>query len=333
MESGFAKRFSFFESTIAVKSLKYKIMKTQVSYLNGKINWIIAALVLTFSVAQAQISGNQIYGNNRYNENNYNQNGLPNNTVVSINDNHLTVTVKMLLNKKADGFVITLGLNQEDETVSGCSKKINTRIDGFLDKIKVLGIKKENCYIDFISQTKIYDFNANLETAQQIDKGFEIKKNIIITTSNANSLEKLIAIASDFEIHDIIKVEYFNNDTNAIHNSLFDEALVLAEAKKIRYMKSFGKRVIGTPSATEEFATVFPKTQYKMYQAFESAEIETNYNNRNQYLKKIARKNKTFYYDGISSAGFDKVINPNQTEVGIQYVLILTMTYKIDTSI
>ena len=308
-------------------------MKTQASYLKGKINWIILTLVLTFSVAQAQISGNQIYGNNRYNENNYNQNVLPNNTVVSINDNHLTVTVKILLNKKADGFVITLGLNQEDETVSGCSKKINTRIDGFLDKIKALGIKKENCYIDFISQTKIYDFNANLETAQQIDKGFEIKKNIIITTSNANSLEKLIAIASDFEIHDIIKVEYFNNDTNAIHNSLFDEALVLAEAKKIRYMKSFGKRVIGTPSATEEFATVFPKTQYKMYQAFESAEIETNYNNRNQYLKKIARKNKTFYYDGISSAGFDKVINPNQTEVGIQYVLTLTMTYKIDTSI
>ena len=308
-------------------------MKTQVSYLNGKIKWIIVALVLTFSVAQAQISGNQIYGNNRYNENNYNQNGLPNNTVVSINDNHLTVTVKMLLNKKADGFVITLGLNQEDETVSGCSKKINTRIDGFLDKIKALGIKKENCYIDFISQTKIYDFEVSGLNSEQVDKGFEIKKNIIITTSNVNSLEKLIAIASDFEIHDIIKVEYFNNDINAIHNSLFDEALVLAEAKKIRYMKSFGKRVIGTPSATEEFATVFPKTQYKMYQAFESAEIETNYNNRNQYLKKIARKNKTFYYDGISSAGFDKVINPNQTEVGIQYVLTLTMTYKIDTSI
>ena len=308
-------------------------MKTQVSYLIGKINWIIVVLVLTFSLAQAQISGNQIYGNNRYNENNYNQNGLPNNTVVSINDNHLTVTVKMLLNKKADGFVITLGLNQEDETVSGCSKKINTRIDGFLDKIKTLGIKKENVYIDFISQTKIYDFEVSGLNSEQVDKGFEIKKNIIITTSNVNSLEKLIALASDFEIHDVIKVDYFNSDTNVIHNVLFDEALVLAEAKKIRYMKSFGKRVIGTPSATEEFATVFPETQYKTYQAFETAEIETNYNNRNQYLKKIARKNKTFYYDGISSAGFDKVINPNQTEVGIQYVLTLTMTYKIDTSI
>lgn len=308
-------------------------MKTTVLHLNGKINWIIVTLLLTFSVSQAQISGNQIYGNNSYNGNNYNQSNLPNNAVVSINDNHLTVTVKLLQNKKADGFVITLGLNEEDETVSGCSKKINTRIDGFLDKIKTLGIKKENVYIDFISQTKIYDFEVSGLNSEQVDKGFEIKKNIIITTSNVNSLEKLIALASDFEIHDVIKVDYFNSDTNAIHNALFDEALVLAEAKKIRYMKSFGKRIVGTPNATEEFATVFPETQYKTYQAFETAEIQTNYNNRSPYLKKIARKNKTFYYDGISSAGFDKVINPNQTEVGIQYVLTLTMTYKIDTSI
>lgn len=308
-------------------------MKTTVLHLNGKINWIIVALLLTFSVSQAQISGNQIYGNNSYNSNNYNQSNLPNNTVVSINDNHLTVTVKLLQNKKADGFVITLGLNEEDETVSGCSKKINARIDGFINKIKTLGIKKENVYIDFISQTKIYDFEVSGLNSEQVDKGFEIKKNIIITTSNVNSLEKLIALASDFEIHDVIKVDYFNSDTNAIHNALFDEALVLAEAKKIRYMKSFGKRIVGTPNATEEFATVFPETQYKTYQAFETAEIQTNYNNRSPYLKKIARKNKTFYYDGISSAGFDKVINPNQTEVGIQYVLTLTMTYKIDTSI
>jgi len=308
-------------------------MKTTVLHLNGKINWIIVTLLLTFSISQAQISGNQIYGNNSYSGNNYNQSNLPNNAVVSINDNHLTVTVKLLQNKKADGFVITLGLNEEDETVSGCSKKINARIDGFLDKIKTLGIKKENVYIDFISQTKIYDFEVSGLNSEQVDKGFEIKKNIIITTSNVNSLEKLIALASDFEIHDVIKVDYFNSDTNAIHNALFDEALVLAEAKKIRYIKSFGKRIVGTPNATEEFATVFPETQYKTYQAFETAEIQINYNNRSPYLKKIARKNKTFYYDGISSAGFDKVINPNQTEVGIQYVLTLTMTYKIDTSI
>ena len=308
-------------------------MKTQVQQLNGKCKLIIALLLLNVLSVSAQISGNQVYGKNNYNGNNYNQESLPNNSKVSINDNVLSVSVKILLNKKADGFVMTLGLNEEDETVAGCSKKITTRITGFIEKMKSLGVKKENVYIDFISQTKIYDFEVNGMNSEQIEKGFEIKKNIIVTTSNVNSLEKIIALASDFEIHDVIKVEYYNNETDAIHNSLFDEALVLAEAKKIRYMKAFGKRIIGTPTATEEFATVFPKTQYNTYQAFETAEIQTNYNNRSPYLKKIARKNKTFYYDGISSAGFDKVINPNQTEVGIQYVMTITMHYKIDTSI
>ena len=308
-------------------------MKTQVQQLNGKCKLIIALLLLNVLSVSAQISGNQVYGKNNYNGNNYNQELLPNNSKVSINDNVLSVSVKILLNKKADGFVMTLGLNEEDETVAGCSKKITARITGFIERMKSLGVKKENVYIDFISQTKIYDFEVNGMNSEQIEKGFEIKKNIIVSTSNVTSLEKIIALASDFEIHDVIKVEYYNNETDVIHNSLFDEALVLAEAKKIRYMKAFGKRIIGTPTATEEFATVFPKTQYNTYQAFETAEIQTNYNNRSPYLKKIARKNKTFYYDGISSAGFDKVINPNQTEVGIQYVMTITMHYKIDTSI
>ena len=308
-------------------------MNTQVQQLNGKWKLIIALFLLNVLSVSAQISGNQVYGKNNYNGNNYNQESLPNNSKVSINDNVLSVSVKILLNKKADGFVMTLGLNEEDETVAGCSKKITARITGFIEKMKSLGVKKENVYIDFISQTKIYDFEVNGMNSEQIEKGFEIKKNIIVSTSNVTSLEKIIALASDFEIHDVIKVEYYNNETDTIHNSLFDEALVLAEAKKIRYMKAFGKRIIGTPTATEEFATVFPKTQYNTYQAFETAEIQTNYNNRSPYLKKIARKNKTFYYDGISSAGFDKVINPNQTEVGIQYVMTITMHYKIDTSI
>lgn len=308
-------------------------MNTQVQQLNGKLKLIIALLLLNVLSVSAQISGNQVYGKNNYNGNNYNQETLPNNSKVSINDNVLSVSVKILLNKKADGFVMTLGLNEEDETVAGCSKKITARITGFIEKMKSLGVKKENVYIDFISQTKIYDFEVNGMNSEQIEKGFEIKKNIIVSTSNVTSLEKIIALASDFEIHDVIKVEYYNNETDVIHNSLFDEALVLAEAKKIRYMKAFGKRIIGTPTATEEFATVFPKTQYNTYQAFETAEIQTNYNNRSPYLKKIARKNKTFYYDGISSAGFDKVINPNQTEVGIQYIMTITMHYKIDTSI
>lgn len=290
----------------------------------------VAIGVFTFSICglNAQISGNSVYRNNANN-----QDGFSPNNVVSINDNSLSVTVKIISNKKADGFLITLGLNEEDATVSGCNKKISTRISGLLSKLKTLNIKSEFVYVDFISQTKIYDYSVSGTNAEQIEKGFEIKKNIIVSTYNINNLDKIISFASEFEIYDVIKVEYYNDDSDQIHNALFDQALALADVKKDRYLKSFGKRIVGTPNATEEFSVVFPKTQYKTYQAFESAEIESNNAYRNQYLKKVARKNKTFYYDGVSTAGFDKVLNQSQAEVGIQYVMILTVTYKIDTSI
>lgn len=303
-------------------------MKAKVFFSNQKMMIVIAVCVFSIFNSHSQISGNSIYRNS-----NNDQRSVPVNSTVSVNDNSLTVSVKILLNKKADGFVLTLGLNEEDLSDSGCNKKINARISGLLEKLKSLNIKKDDVYVDFISQTKIYDYSVSGVNAEQIDKGFEIKKNIIISTSNVNNLEKIIAFASDFEIYDVIKVDYYNHNSDVIHNSLFDEALELAATKKNRYIKSFGKRILGTPNATEEFSVIFPKSQYKTYQAFESAEIESNSASRNQYLKKIARKNKSFYYDGVSVAGFDKVVNANQTEVGIQYIMILTVTYKIDTSI
>ena len=291
---------------------------------------VLFFLLLTYSFAHAQISGNQVYGNSG---SNYSNSSHSNKTIV-VNNNVLSVSISILMNSKADGFVMTLGLNEEAETVKLCNTKINTRIDGFLTKIKALGIKKEESYVDFISQTKVYDFTVDGSTAQQFEKGFEIKKNIIITTENIANLEKIITMASEYEIHDIIKVEYFNEDTDKIHTNLFEQALEMADAKKDRYLKSFRKKIVGTPDANESFEVYFPKNQYKTYQAYESSEIQTHYNNRNtNYLKKLARKNKSFYYDGVSSAGFDKVINANQTEVGIQYTLTLTVSYKIDTSI
>lgn len=287
--------------------------------------------LLTITVTKAQISGNQVYGNSTYNSN---ANRSHSSQTINVNNNVISVSISILMNTKADGFVITLGLNEEAQTVKECNAKINTRIEGFMTKIKSLGIKKEDSYVDFIAQTKVYDFTVEGTKAEQFEKGFEIKKNIIIATKNIANLEKIITMASAYEIHDVIKVEYFSEDPDKIHSSLFDQALAMAEIKKDKYLKSFRKRIIGTPDANEVFEVYFPKNQYKIYQAYETAEIETNYNRvYMSYMKKLARKNKSFYYDGVSTAGFDKVINPNQTEVGIQYTMTLTVSYKIDTSI
>lgn len=298
-------------------------MKTKLFYL----------LLLFESITFAQISGNQVFSTDM-NKSYGKQNETSIGNTISINDNHLKMQVKVLLNEKADSFTLVIGTNQEAQTVAECNNLINKRIDGFINEIQKLKIKKENIYIDFISQTKVYDYTVGENQADEFQKGFEIKKNIIITSNQSASIEQIITTASKFEIYDIITVEYRNNDVLEKHTFLFEEAIKIANYKKDLYLKTFGKRIVGTPNASEDFSIFFPKTQYKKYQAFDTSEIQTHYRNSNQnFIKKLTRKNTTYYYEGVESDAIDTIFNQSASEIGIQYVLTLTITYKLDTSL
>lgn len=293
-------------------------MKTRKIYL--------LLFIITTNLIFCQISGNRVYGENDNYYKIQNDNGF------NLTDGILSFKVKVLMNKKADKFIITLGLNEEANSVENCNKQINQRITDFITKITKNTIKKEELYVDFISQTKIYDYTITSSRAEEFEKGFEIKKNIIIATNSLKNIDLIIETASEFKIYNIIKVDYLSDDSLSIYNNLFDEALKIAEMKKNKYLKSFNKKSLGNPTASDEFSVITPENQYKNYKAFESSDVELN-NRWSMEAKKILRKNSTFYYDGISQSGIDKSFNDSTPVVGIQYYLVLTISYKIDTSL
>lgn len=284
----------------------------------------LALLVFCFQFGFSQMSGNVVYRDNDYSR--------QNNIGFNLSDNSISFKVSIMMNKRADYYSISLGLNQEENTVTECNTAINKRISDFIQKLSKLGIKEKDVYVDFITQTKVYDYSTDAGKAVQFEKGFEIKKNVIITTSSLKNIDSIIETASLFKIYDVIKIDYLADDTSGLYNSLLDEALKIAGAKKDKYLASMNKRSVGNPTASGELMAYTPETQYKKYSAYESSEIESYYGSSNAITKKLARKNNTFYYDGVSQSGMDKVINVNSPEVGIQYVLTLNITYKIDTS-
>ncbi|MCW1963103.1 SIMPL domain-containing protein [Chryseobacterium viscerum] len=284
-----------------------------------------------FNLSKAQVGGNQIYKdkNNADYSAPRNLTEFNNTNSYFTNDSTLIVNVKILMNKPADRYKITLGLNEEADTPKIALENINKRINGFIKRISSMGIKTDDIFVDFISQTKVYDYNINKDsqvTTQKMD-GFETKKNIIITVNKHSMIEKLISEASDFQIYDVIKVDYISNDIDKIQEDLLKEAYSVFDKKKGNYFKMFKKEIIGNPTATSGFTYVFPKSQYQNYTAFESANVTYGYDTR--YVKKEERKSKTFYYDGTDYIGFDKVINNADPEVGIQYIMNLNVKYDL----
>lgn len=289
--------------------------------------WIlVAAWLLGSGSVWAQISGNQSFGRD-----NRSENVLSNENLYGywVTDSTFTVNVKILLQKTADKYVLTLGLNQEAQTPKDCNAKITERINGFLQKLKNIGLKKEAVFVDFIAQNKIYDYVLSENKATQIEKGFELKKNVIVTTNKFADIDKIIELAAEFGIYDVIKVDYINDNVEEIHQNLWAEALKISAKRLENYQKSFLIKTIGNPNISERFLYIFPNQQYKEYTAFESAEFQ-DYSHNSSYAKQIARKNKTFYYDGIDRSSFDKIINAESPEVGIQYILLLKQTYRLE---
>lgn len=287
----------------------------------------VTIIVLPITVF-AQISGNQIYNNNSRQDNGYSQNSKKS---TNANLSEITISSKVMVNIQPDALLVTFGLNQEAKTVKQCTDGINKRIEGFLQAVKTLGVKKDDSYIDFISQTRIYDYDIADNKVTQFENGFEIKKNIIIKLTNIAAFDALTTLASNYEIYDIVKAEYVKEDTETVNDMLFDEALMIIKNKRKRHAKAFNTTIDEDPLTVEyNYYCVMPKNQYKEYKAFETSDVSIyNYKNSKNYVQKEQRKNHTFYYEGMDPSVFDKVINPSTPQVCLQYVIEVKVVYHI----
>lgn len=298
-----------------------------------KLKFTIAG-ILFFGMAYAQHGANQVY-NSQNNQYNYKNAGLFQNAEkVNYTEDGINFRIAILNNVKPDSYVVTLGLNEEGLSVKDCNAKINKRLDGFKNALKKTGIREEEIFVDFISQTKIYDYKSTSTSNQvnitQEDKGFEIKKNIIVKLKDVSLFDKLIDMASEYEIYNIIKVDYKKADTEKIYDEMLAEANEVLKSRSKIYDK-YGKRDFESePQLLINFYSIQPGKQYKNFTAFESSDAVYNdyYNSNKVLVRKEQRKNKTFYYDGIDPDSFDKIMNSDSPAVGIQYVMEFSISYK-----
>jgi predicted secreted protein len=302
-----------------------KILKTLI---------LVGFAQLTFAQHGAnQLYGNQSVSNSYMNQTQNSQNGGGYKTIIG--KNSLSFEVNVLKHAPSTNYMITLGLNEEAENAKTCNQKINKRIEGFLHSIKKLGVGKEDVYIDFITQNKIYDYvktneNEHNVNLNQVERGFEIKKNIVLSMSDISEFDKLVEIASLFDIHNIIDVNYQNDNRNKIYEELFEEASKIINQRK--KLIPHNKHIFDTtPTYSIEFFSVQPGNSYKKFQAYESGEINTinnYYKSDVAIFKKEVRKRNSYYFDRIANQQFDKILNSKSPKVGLQYVMKVNVVYN-----
>lgn len=292
----------------------------------------LAFCLLFVSTNFAQEAGNRVYGN-RGNTDQPVQRRMPNlpkTTVdsVSIDPTNQTIThyqfidVKVLTMVEAKEYTVVFGLAQEAATIPEANRKLEKQINDFRSGLNNLGISAADTYVDFITQNRVYDYTVKGNTAREKVSGFQIKENFIVRYRNRALLEKIVALAAQNEIFDLVKVDYVVGDLSQIKSQMVSEAVRIIKNKEGDFGK-VGIKLTPITVSAEQFDVFQPFEAYNSYKAFEAGEVD------NVYRTVEKRKNSTFYFEPLPEGTFDAVLKSIGTTPEVQCTYYLRLKYFV----
>lgn len=246
-------------------------------------------------------------------------------------DNEMILEVRSLMNVKADGFLVVFNLTQIGESTKVTNDLINARINNFKTAIKGLGIAESNIYLDMIYLIPTFEYEVEKKlfskTYNEVPTGFEMQKNIHIQFEDINKIDDLVTLAAENEIYDLVKLDFFVNDTESIYDTLRNKSIDHLN-KKLTSFEKLDLNLKDQYHTVKDFAkAVYPETQYTDYDAFVTQSLEAV--SKNSGVSKI-RKPETVAYDQLAYNNYHIIVNPQILEPVVQYVYTLQVKYTLD---
>lgn len=228
----------------------------------------------------------------------------------------------VLMNVKADEYVVSLGAAQTGKTALESEQKVDGQIAQLTGSLTGMNVSAADTFVDFISQTPVYDFAATAsgKTATERLTGYETKKNIIIRFRDQAMLRQITNAANRAGIFDVIKIDYVVKDIANMRTRMTEEAAKIIKRKEGLF-NTLNIKMRPVAVVEDRFRVLSPDQLYRTYSAYESGEAEG-------FRRVIeARKVNTSYYQPLDPTVFDLSINPIGIEPVVQATLYLKVKY------
>ncbi len=241
----------------------------------------------------------------------------------------LTIDLKALQNVNATTYTAIFNVSQIGPSAEKTNALMKQRIDSIKMRLNAKGITQKDFAIDVISFIPVYEVEVTKKlfskTYTEVPKGFELQQNIHIQFTKTNQFESILEACAKSEVYNLVKVDYFIKDIQAVYKNLQDKLLSLIEDKKAYYAAlGFDLSQYDVAIADDKYC-YFPKDFYQSYQAYNSVSFDA--------LKKgkaitTAKKQTSYYYQPLTYERYDVVINPSILEpvvqIGMNIKLVLT---------
>lgn len=248
-------------------------------------------------------------------------------------NNVIQLGINALLNKEADNYTAIFSCMQSGKTAEETDNLLSARINGLLADLQTLGIPRSDIYVDMVNFLPRYEYDVNKKlfskkTYTEIPKGFELQKNIHVRYSDPALLDRIVTAAAKQEIYDIVKVDYFIRDPQAVYAQLRATTFAYLNDVEKAY-KNIGIEFDSAYMITAENAWVaYPINRYESYRAFSTQSLDLEKTDKgvvvNSADKPVAR-----FYNAVPANDYDIVINPEILEPAVQFSYNLIVRYTL----
>jgi uncharacterized protein YggE len=299
--------------------------------------FIFACLCLAQTTLLAQAAGNESYSKSKvagnreaYGNSNGNIYEQPKPLEqATLNGNVMTFEVKCLYNAKADAYTAIFNVVQLGKDAAETDATMNVRLSAFVNAMKNSGIAQDDIVIDMISFVPVFELKEGearifSKTFQETPAGFELQKNVHVRFTRPETLDKIVSFATQSEIYDLVKVDYFVNDSEKMYDTMRSRAVEQIKKKVADYAK-LGVRLDTMEHVLAEASNaIYPVERYQRYQAFAAQSLDAV---KKKAEIKTVRKPVSIYYNKLPYNDFDIIINPTIVEPAVQFTYNLKVQY------
>lgn len=237
-------------------------------------------------------------------------------------DNSVIFDADVMINVKASSYTAIFSVTDFGTSVLSADSAMSARLKIFLDGLKRDSLKEADIHVDFITMLPVYEVSPENKVFSNIatekPAGFKIKKNVHVLFYDHRKLDKIVSDAAHAGIYDLVKVDYNVNEIESAYDTLRNIAVRIIDMKRKTYEKmGFTTTIV---MMAEGYDSKYPEERYASYTAYIQGVSAQNVAQQNPNIQvREAEKEQTIFYNKVPYKQFDKVVNPDIAEPGVQF--------------
>lgn len=241
--------------------------------------------------------------------------------------NILNLNLRSLYNIEATDYTAVFNINQVGKTAQETQQLMKDRIEAVKSNLRSKGFVGQFA-IDMISFVPQYEIEVTKKlfskTYTEVPVGFELQQNLMISYKNDNDFQKILEACAQAEIYNLVKVDYYVKNLESIYEKLQEKLLAQISKKKQYYTAlGFDLNKYDIHMADQKYYHL-PKDFYKSYVAANNISMDVL--KKGKAVTRI-KKPTSYYYDPISYAGYDIVVNADLKKPVIQLGMDISLRY------